>query len=61
MSVANGTAKKFQSDNISAKSISVSETLFVGGSDIISTVEMLTKKVKELEEKVASFETEETN
>jgi hypothetical protein len=57
MSLANGTAKRFQSDDISSKNIVVSNTLMVAGHDVAAVLDMLLNRVKELEDKVASFET----
>lgn len=57
MSLANGTAKKFQSDDISSKNIVVSNTLMVAEHDVAVVLNMLLSRVKELEDKVASFET----
>jgi hypothetical protein len=57
MSVANGTAKRFQANTITTDKINVSgmelgETVL----KLIDEVRELTSKVKELEDKVNSFE-----
>ncbi len=67
MSVANATSKRFQSNDILAErihlpgNIEVTEAiqkLLLDNKKILDTVKELTLKLKELEDKVNSFETE---
>jgi len=65
MSLANGTAEKFHADKMVAQNAVISESLLVKDLDVYTaltqlkkTNEELVNQVKELKEKVDSFEVE---
>tara|TARA_B110000858_G_scaffold70178_1_gene81508 strand:- start:456 stop:671 length:216 start_codon:yes stop_codon:yes gene_type:complete len=59
-SFANGSARRFQSEELYATNILSVQSLMLhdGKTDLVVLVKELVDRIKELEDKVASFETE---